>query len=82
MSEENTVITDAATGAPNAPYPPYIQLDMQIAGLRAQLMVAEEQLRRTEDILGSTASSTTTCLITTLRQVRPRTTWPSVNVTT
>lgn len=27
------------------------QLDTQIAGLRAQLMVAEEQLRRTEDML-------------------------------
>ncbi len=43
--------TAAATGAPNVPYPPYNQLDMQIAGLRAQLMVAEEQLRRTEDML-------------------------------
>jgi hypothetical protein len=33
------------------PYPPYNQLDTQIAGLRAQLMVAEEQLRRTEGML-------------------------------
>jgi len=38
-------------GAPNVPYPPYNQLDTQIAGLRAQLMVAEEQLRRTGDML-------------------------------
>jgi hypothetical protein len=44
-------------GAPNVPYPPYNQLDVQIAGLRAELMVAEEQLRRTEDML---------------RRVRPR----------
>ena len=36
-------------GAPNVP--PYNQLDAQIAGLRAQLMVAEEQLRRTEGML-------------------------------
>jgi hypothetical protein len=39
-------------GAPNVPYPPYNQLDMQIAGLRAQLMVAEEQLRRTRTCSG------------------------------
>ena len=38
-------------GVPNVPYPPYNQLDAQIAGLRAQLMVAEEQLRRTEGML-------------------------------
>jgi hypothetical protein len=38
-------------GAPNVPSPPYNQLDLQIAGLRAELMVAEEQLRRTEDML-------------------------------
>jgi hypothetical protein len=61
LSEEDTMATDAGAGpdvtaferigAPNVPYPPYNQLDMQIAGLRAQLMVAEEQLRRTEDML-------------------------------
>ena len=61
LSEEATMATDAGAGpdvtaferigAPNVPYPPCNQLDMQIAGLRAQLMVAEEQLRRTEDML-------------------------------
>jgi hypothetical protein len=64
LSEEDTMATDASAGpdvtaferigAPNVPYPPYNQLDMQIAGLRAQLMVAEEQLRRTEDMLRRT----------------------------
>jgi hypothetical protein len=38
-------------GAPSVPYPPYNQLDTQIAGLRAQLLVAEEQLQRTEGML-------------------------------
>jgi hypothetical protein len=61
MSEEDTMATDAVAGpdvtaferigAPNVPSPPYNQLDLQIAGLRAELMVAEEQLRRTEDML-------------------------------
>jgi hypothetical protein len=61
LSEEDTMATDAGAGpdvtaferigVPNVPYPPYNQLDMQIVGLRAQLMLAEEQLRRTEDML-------------------------------
>ena len=61
MSEEDTMATDAVAGpdvtaferigAPDVPSPPYNQLDLQIADLRAELMVAEEQLRRTEDML-------------------------------